>query len=95
MKKLILSAVFAVACFTAQAKSEVVSNDDKNPKNKVKKEVVANSKKELSLLPTCRGGFTVTCTGGATYTGTVSWESDDCAGSGKKILKRLGTALCD
>ena len=56
MKKLILSAVLAVACFTAQAKNEVVSNDDKNPKNKVKKEIVqvkAKTKIESSLPDTC------------------------------------------
>ncbi len=33
MKKLILSAVFALACFTAQANNEIIKNDDdKNPK---------------------------------------------------------------
>ncbi len=37
MKKLILSTVFVLACFTAQAKNEVIKNDDdKNPKNKAK-----------------------------------------------------------
>ena len=37
MKKFILSAALALACFTAQAKNEVIKNDDdKNPKNKAK-----------------------------------------------------------
>ena len=36
MKKLILSAMFAPACFTAQAKNEVVSNDDKTQRTRQK-----------------------------------------------------------
>ena len=48
MKKLILSAVFAFACFTANATSEVISNDDKNPKNNAK--VVAKTKEQPAKL---------------------------------------------
>ena len=37
MKKLILSAALALACFTAHANNEVIKNDDdKNPKAKAK-----------------------------------------------------------
>ena len=93
MKKLILSAVFALACFTAQAKNEVVSNDDKNPKSKTK--VVANSKEERPLLVACIGRFSVSCSDGSSYSGTVSWQSNDCAGSGGAALASVGAALCN
>ena len=73
MKKLILSAVFALACFTAQAKNEVIKNDDdKNPKNKAK---VVITKKQPTVVPctqsagayvTCDNGSVVYATGGAT-----------------------------
>ena len=77
MKKLILSAVFALACFTAQAKNEVVSNDDKNPKNKVKKEIKAK-KPELT---TCRVTVrqTLICNGVSTVVTSSGWSDIGCA----------------
>ena len=77
MKKLILSAVFALACFTAQAKNEVVSNDDKNPKGKVKKEVKA----EKPELTTCRVTVrqTMMCNGVETTVTTTGWSYIGCA----------------
>ena len=37
MKKFILSATLALACFTTQANNEIIKNDDdKNPKSKAK-----------------------------------------------------------
>ena len=78
MKKLILSAVFALACFTAQAKNEVVSNDDKNPKSKVKKETKAEKpefgycKVTVKQELLCNGVTTIVTTTGWSYFGCTS-----------------------
>ena len=95
MKKLILSAVLAVACFTAQAKNEVVSNDDKNPKKSAK--IVAKADKKLSLPDVgCKAcGFTsAVCNGVATSIGTCQTAST-CERAGIKVLIVLAGAGCN
>ncbi len=62
MKKLILSAAFALACFTAQANNEVIKNDDdKNPKSKTKvvkaeKKSPGNCQRTVELPLNCPDG---------------------------------------
>ena len=93
MKKFILSATFALACFTAQAKNEVIKNDDdKNPKNKAK--VV---KAEVKVAPTlaCRGRFSIECSNGNTLSGNVTWQSNNCAASGPQVLADIANDFCN
>ena len=71
MKKLILSATLALACFTAQAKNEVIKNDDdKNPKNKAK--VVAEVKKALKIRQPWVISGEVMCSDGEPMT-IIAW----------------------
>ncbi len=77
MKKLILSAAFVLACFSAKATNEVIKNDDdKNPKNKAKV-VKAEAKDVSALLP---GQFCATAEGSVDCGNgvTVLFESTVC-----------------
>ena len=78
MKKFILSAALALACFTAQAKNEVIKNDDdKNPKNKAKV-VKTEVKPEFGY---CRVKVTqeLVCDGVTTYVTTSGWSYLGCS----------------
>ena len=95
MKKLILSAVFALACFTAQAKNEVIKNDDKKPKNKAK--VVAKVVKEDTVSPgwcTVEGYISGSCDGVATAVGVVVTAENCQRAQLRLLLKLLFTSLC-
>ena len=94
MKKLILSAVFALACFTAQAKNEGVSNDDKNPKGKTKVVVKLDRKIILPLGCTACGFTNMVCDGVATSVGSCQ-TADTCGKAAKKLVDVLSGAGCN
>ncbi len=78
MKKFILSATFALACFTAQAKNEVIKNDDdKNPKAKAKV-VKVEAKPEFGY---CKVTVKqeMMCDGVKTYITTSGWSYLGCS----------------
>ena len=78
MKKLILSAVFALACFTAQAKSEVISNGDKNPRSKTKVVVKIQGEAKIPNLQRCRRQAVMSGSCGVSSVVSIS-ETGDCA----------------
>ena len=93
MKKLILSAVFAVACFTAQAKNEVVSNDDKNPKGKTK--VVVKTEKQAKAPCTMYGSVVLDCPDGPTCVGYMyTSQGGNCFAAYIIVAYTLDHATC-
>ena len=86
MKKLILSAVFALACFTAQANNEIIKNDDdKNPKAKAK------VTKVLAPIDVCVVGVIaeVQCANGGWVSATGSAAAGNCRAAGKAAKLRM------
>ncbi len=100
MKKLILSAVFALACFTAQASSEVIKNDDKKPKAKkeVAKVEIEESKPELLGIGCTAYGFVSGMCGDEYVTSGTSFYSSNCSFANTGLQIKLYVAqmnLCN
>lgn len=90
MKKLILSATFALACFTAQAKNEVIKNDDdKNPKKKIKTEQT-----NFALCTACGYVSGWICGGVATTIGTCRTRAT-CGEVAAALEAALNSANCN
>ena len=102
MKKFILSAALALACFTAQAKNEAIKNDDdKNPKTKAKVVVETKTVKALSL-PEGVGctvyGFVSGVCGDEIMSSGIVHHASNCyfANIGLQIIKRSrALTLCN
>ena len=91
MKRFILSAALALACFTAQAKNEIIKNDDdKNPKTKAK--VVKEVPTQVPCTKVSIGSYE--CPNGSIVVGFGISTSSSCTAAAKAAkLRALADAI--